>query len=256
MSLPQLIGMVHLGPLPGSPRFAGSFDKVISRAVADTLTLADAGFDAIMIENFGDAPFFPEQVPTITATAMTRVIADIGRAVPLPLGVNVLRNDGETAMAVAAATGAAMIRVNVLSGSMVTDQGPIVGRAAQVGRLRALLDPSIKILADVFVKHAVPPPGLTVELAAIDLWERGGADAIVVSGTGTGQPVDLDHLGAVHAAVPEAPLVIGSGATPSNVRRLLEEASAVIVGSSLKPDGKVSAAVDPRLAAEFVRAAR
>lgn len=256
MSLPQLIGMVHLGPLPGAPRFGGSLEPVIERAVADALTLANAGFDAIMIENFGDAPFFADRVPTITATAITRVVTEITHRTRLPLGVNVLRNDGETALAVAAATGAAMIRINVLSGSMFTDQGPIVGRAAEIARLRATLSPQMLILADVFVKHATPPAGLTVELAAIDLWERSGADAIVVSGTGTGRPVDLDRLSAVRSAVPDAPLVIGSGATPSNVRRLLSDAHSVIVGSSLKPGGDVSAPVDPALAVAFVAAAR
>ncbi|NIW74677.1 MAG: phosphorybosylanthranilate isomerase, partial [Gemmatimonadetes bacterium] len=94
-----------------------------------------------------------------------------------------------------AATGARFIRVNVLSGSMFTDQGPIVGRAAEVARLRAALHPDLVVLADVMVKHATPPPGLTIEQAAADLWERSGADGIVVSGTGTGRPLqraDLD----------------------------------------------------------------
>lgn len=247
--------MVHLGPLPGSPAYRGSLDEVLERAAADARTLTEAGFDAIMIENFGDAPFFPGAVPAATIAAMTRAVRAVAEVSGLPLGVNVLRNDAVGALAVAAATGAAMIRVNVLSGTMFTDQGPIVGRAAEVARSRRELGLEVAVLADVFVKHATPPPGLTIEDAAIDTWERSGADALVISGSGTGRPIDLDDLRRVNSAVPGAPLVIGSGADPDNVARLLTTAASVIVGSSLKPSGDVSLPVEAALAARLVAAA-
>jgi len=253
---PRLIGMVHLRALPGSPAYRGSLEEVLERAVADARTLTEAGFDAIMIENFGDAPFFPGTVPAATIAAMTRAVQAVAEASNLPLGVNVLRNDAVGALAVAAATGAAMIRVNVLSGTMFTDQGPIVGRAAEVARARKELGIEVAVLADVFVKHATPPPGLTIEDAAIDTWERSGADALVISGSGTGRPIDTNDLERVHAAVPDAPLVIGSGADQANIAGLLKTATSIIVGSSLKPSGDVSAPVDPTLAARLVAAAR
>ena len=248
--------MVHLGALPGSPRYDGDFDAVIERAVSDSRTLAEAGFDAVMIENFGDAPFFADDVPAVTVAAMTRAITEISHAVALPLGVNVLRNDALSAMSIAAATGAAMIRVNVLSSMMYTDQGPIVGRAAELARLRAAIAPDVLVLADVFVKHASPPPGATIELSAIDAWERSGADALVISGTGTGASVDLGDLRRVAKVVPEAPLVIGSGADARNVAVLAETVRSVIVGSSLKPNHDVTRPIDQTLAGEFVSAAR
>jgi uncharacterized protein len=254
--LPRLIGMVHLRALPGSPAYQGSLDEVLERAVADARTLTEAGFDAIMIENFGDAPFFPGTVPAATIAAMTRAVQAVAEASNLPLGVNVLRNDAVGALAVAAATRAAMIRVNVLSGTMFTDQGPIVGLAAEVARARKELGIEVAVLADVFVKHATPPPGLTIEDAAIDTWERAGADALVISGSGTGRPIDTDDLERVHAAVPKAPLVIGSGADQANIAGLLKTATSIIVGSSLKPLGDVSAPVDATLAARLVAAAR
>lgn len=256
MSLPRLVGMVHLHPLPGSPRFGGDIDAIIERAVSDARTLELAGFDAIMIENFGDAPFFSDSVPAVTVASMTRAIAAVGEAIDLPIGVNVLRNDGLSAIAIAAATGASMIRVNVLSSMMYTDQGPIVGRAAEIARARSHLAPDVQILADVFVKHASPPPGATIELAAIDAWERSGADGLVVSGTGTGSSVDLDDLRRVRAAVPDAPIAIGSGASISNIGALAELSDTVIVGSSIKPNQDTAMAVDADLASEFVEAAR
>jgi uncharacterized protein len=250
-----LIGMVHLGPLPGSPRPA-PLEATIDAAVADATALQAAGFDALMIENFGDAPFFADDVPNITIAAMTRVVATIATEVDLPVGVNVLRNDGLAAVAVAAASGAEFIRINVLSGSMSTDQGPIVGRAAEVARLKATVAPGLVVLADVMVKHATPPPGLTITQAAVDLWERAGADGIIVSGVGTGQAIAEDDLAEVHSAVPEAPLFAGSGVNAATVGSILQVCAGAIVGTATKADGITTGPVDPARAAAIVEAAR
>ena len=203
--------MVHLLPLPGSPDFAGDFDAVIEQAAADAVTLAAAGFDGLMIENFGDAPFFADQVPPVTVAAMTYAATQIASAVDLPIGINVLRNDALSALSIAAAVGARFIRVNVLAGTMYTDQGPIVGKAAEVARLRASLGVEVAIMADVFVKHAVPPAGLTLEQAAEELTGRGGADAVIASGSATGKPPTVVHLKETKAAVGDLPLYVGSG---------------------------------------------
>ena len=252
---PRLIGMVHLGPLPGAPRYRGDLDAVITAAVADARTLIDAGFDGLMVENFGDAPFFADDAPKETIAAMTRVVGAV-TALGAPTGVNVLRNDALGALAVAAASGAAYIRVNVLSGVMYTDQGVITGKAAEVARLRAAIAPAVAVFADVFVKHATPPPGLSLEQATADLWERSGADAIVVSGPGTGQAVDRAHVQRVRAAAPQAPLYIGSGADAGSAAELLQVCTGLIVGTAIKVDGITTAPVDPERARALVAAAR
>ncbi|OFW53452.1 MAG: hypothetical protein A2V75_00670 [Actinobacteria bacterium RBG_16_70_17] len=251
-----LVGMVHLGSLPGAPRFAGDLDAVLATAVADARALEAAGFHALLVENFGDTPFFPDDVPKATVAALTRAVAEVRRAVALPVGVNVLRNDACAALAVAAATGAAFIRVNVLAWSMQTDQGPITGRAAEVLRLRASLGAPVEILADVFVKHAFPAPGLTLEQAAIGTFQRAGADGLIVTGIATGRPASLDDLRRVKAAVPGAPLYAGSGVTAESVAAVLRVADGVIAGTSLKRDGVTAAPVDPGRARAFAAAAR
>jgi len=252
---PRLVGMVHLGPLPGAPRYRGDLDAVITAAVADARTLIDAGFDGLMVENFGDAPFFADDAPKETIAAMTRVVGAV-TALGAPTGVNILRNDALGALAVAAASGAAFIRVNVLSGVMYTDQGVITGKAAEVARLRAAIAPAVAVFADVFVKHATPPPGLSLEQATADLWERSGADAIVVSGPGTGQAVDRTHVQRVRAAAPQAPLYIGSGADAGSAAELLQVCTGLIVGTAIKVDGITTAPVDPERARALVAAAR
>jgi len=249
--LPTLIGMVHLGPLPGAPRYENDLDRIIDRAVTDSRVLAEAGFEGLMIENFGDAPFFATEVPKVTIAAMARVITEIARASSVPFGVNVLRNDAGAALAIAAATGASFIRVNVLSGTMFTDQGTIEGRAAELARMRANLAPEVSIFADVHVKHATPPSGLTITDAATDLWERSGADAVVVSGSGTGSPAAVTDIQAVRDAVPDAPLFLGSGVDVDQVAEIRGLVDGVIVGSSLKI-GNIDQPIDASLAARFV----
>jgi len=144
-----VIGMVHLLPLPGSPRWGGSMEAVIERALEDAHALAAGGMDALLVENHGDVPFSRERVDAGTVAAMARVVAELRRGVRLPVGVNVLKNDAQSALAVATATGACFIRVNVYSGAVVADQGIIQSEAATVLRYRRLLAADVKIFADV-----------------------------------------------------------------------------------------------------------
>lgn len=245
--------MVHLEPLPGAPGFGGSMSVVLERARTDARTLLEAGYDGIMVENFGDAPFFADDVPKVSVAAMALAVAEVA-SVGLPTGVNVLRNDALGALAVAAATETSFIRVNVLSGMMYTDQGPIVGQAAQIARVRRELCPGTAIIADVFVKHATPPAGLSLVDATNDLVERAGADAVVVSGSGTGSPTDLDDLRTV-AKHSHLPVYVGSGATAETIAEILSIGDGAIVGSATKIDGIVTNPVDPERAVAIVQAA-
>lgn len=253
--IPDLIGMVHLLPLPGSPRYGGSMDEIVSVARSDAETLLSAGFPALMVENFGDVPFHASSVPPVTVASLTVVAAELA-SLGAPLGVNVLRNDAHAALGVAAAVGAALMRVNVLTGTMFTDQGPITGEAASVLRDREVLGPDIAIWADVAVKHATPPPGSDVVQMALDTVERGLADALVLSGAGTGSEIDLDEATRVRTALPEATLVAGSGTTPESLSVTSGVIDKYIVGSSLKKDGLATNRPDPERVGRFVEAAQ
>lgn len=241
-----VVGMVHLLPLPGSPRWAGSMKPVLQRAEADAAALVAGQLDGILIENYGDAPFFPDRVPPETVAALARIVATLVEACPVPVGVNVLRNDARAALAVAVAGGARFIRVNVHTGAMLTDQGWIRGRAHQTLRARAHLAPDVAILADVLVKHATAPPGLEPGIAAHDTWHRGLADGLIVSGVATGQPADPARIAAVRTAVPGAPLWIGSGLRAANAASLASAVDGIIAGSALQRHGVAGHPVDPR----------
>lgn len=251
-----VIGMVHLLPLPGAPRFTGDLEAVLERAVSDARALSEAGIDAILVENFGDVPFVAHHVDAVTVAVMTRAVSRVRAAVACPVGVNVLRNDAGAALAIAAATGAGFVRVNVHTGGMFTDQGWIEGRAAETLRLRERIAPDVALLADVLVKHAVPPAGVDLLDAGRDTWHRGLADALIVTGPATGASTELEHVAALRDAIPDAPVLVGSGVTPETVGAALELAQGVIVGSALEADGDAGSPVEPERVRRLVRAAR
>jgi membrane complex biogenesis BtpA family protein len=204
------------------------------------------GVDGLMLENFGDAPFHPGPVPGHVLTHMAALAAELRRRFDLPLGINVLRNDACGALAVAHAVGAEFIRVNVLRGARVTDQGVIEGKAHELLRLRRNLGAEhIRILADVAVKHSAPLGSTPIEQEAADAAQRGGADALLVSGTATGRAVDLATLRRVRAVAGGRPILLGSGVTPETVEPYLPEADGLIAGTALKEGGAVEAPVDP-----------
>jgi hypothetical protein len=252
----RLIGMVHLPALPGSPGSALPMQRIIDGAVDEARLLAEAGFEAVIVENFGDAPFSAEEACRETVASMAVVVDHVARSVNVMVGVNVLRNDALSGLAVAAVSGAAFIRVNVLSGVYATDQGMLTGQPRRLSERRAAVSPAVKIAADVHVKHAQPISQPNIALAAEETAYRARADALIVSGDATGRAVALESVKRVAQAVPDRPLWIGSGVTPETVKACLDVADAVIVGSCLKTDGKATSPLDAGRVKSFMAAAR
>ncbi len=248
------IGVVHLRPLPGSPRWRNDLDELIEFAVKDAKAYARGGVHAVFIENFGDAPFRKTDVGPETIAAMAVAGRAIRDAVKVPIGFNVLRNDVRSALALCAACGGSFVRVNVHTGAMLTDQGLIEGNAHDTLRYRSQVCPAARIFADVHVKHAVPLGDWTIADSARDTVERGLTDALVVSGTGTGRAADPGDIEQVRNACPEARILLGSGVTAANARDYLRLADGCIVGSSLKLGGKLSNPVDWKRVAALARA--
>ncbi|BAU06276.1 photosystem I assembly protein BtpA [Fischerella sp. NIES-3754] len=250
-----IIGVVHLLPLPTSPRWGGSLKEVIDRAEQEATALASGGVNGIIVENFFDAPFTKNQVDPAVVSAMTVVVQRIQNMVTLPIGINVLRNDAKSAMAIASCVRAQFIRVNVLTGVMATDQGLIEGEAHQLLRYRRELGSDVKIFADVLVKHARPLSSPNLTVAVQDTIERGLADAVILSGWATGSPPNQEDLELATQAAAGTPVFVGSGASWENVATLLQAADGVIVSSSLKRHGRREQTIDPIRVSQFVEAA-
>jgi uncharacterized protein len=221
-----IIGVVHLLPLPTSPRWGGSLKTVIDRAEQEAAALAAGGVDGLIIENFFDAPFAKDQVDPAVVSAL----------------------------AIATCVGAQFIRVNVLTGVMATDQGLIEGQAHQLLRYRRELGSDVKILADVLVKHARPLGSPNLTTAVQETIERGLADGIILSGWGTGSPPNREDLELAMDAAKGVPLFIGSGASWENIHDLIPAANGVIVASSLKRGGQIDQRIDPIRVSRFVEA--
>jgi hypothetical protein len=219
--------------------------------------LVEAGFDSLLVENFGDAPFYKSRVGPVTVAAMSRLVACLRRELPeVLLGVNVLRNDACAALAIAGLCGAQFVRVNVHVGATATDQGIIQGRAARTLRLRRSLGAAVQVWADIHVKHGRSLVHETAADEALDAVERGLADALIVTGRRTGWGTAVDELRAVRELGLGVPVYVGSGVTERNVDLFLREADGVIVGSSLKVDGLAGNPVDAGRARRFVEGAR
>ena len=253
-----VIGMLHLMSLPGSPQYGGAIEPIRELLLRDADALASGGVHGLMIENFGDVPFYPDRVPAHVIAHITTLAAEVKRRFAnLPLGINVLRNDGRSALAVAHAIGADFIRVNVLCGARVTDQGLIQGIAHDLLRDRTILGAAnIKILADVDVKHSAPLAPRPIEDEVDDTLERGLADAVIVSGAGTGKPTDPKHVQTVKRAAKQTPVLIGSGINAKTIGDYAAHCDGFIVGSSFKLDGVPTNPVDVKRVREFMSAVK
>lgn len=256
-----LIGVIHLKPLPGDPRYAGGgFAEVERAALEDARAYRTGGVTAVVVENFGSAPFVKgtegHRLPPHAVACMTQVARSL-RELGLVVGINCLRNDAISALEIAAATSARFVRINVHVGSYVTDQGVVEGEAARtLRRRRELGADDLGLVCDVRVKHARPSVDLPLEDEVHDLVDRGLADAVIVTGAATGAPADRSRVERVLSASRGRPVLLGSGLSVENAGALVQGCAGAIVGSSLKRGGELLAPVDPGRVARLVEATR
>ncbi len=255
----RLIGMVHVGALPGTPGSSHGIERLVSQAVTEARQIEQAGFDAIIVENMHDAPYVhgDELGPEVVAS-MTRVAHAVRQSVGIPVGVQILSGGNTRAIATAQASGCAFIRCENFVFAHVADEG-LLAKAEAGGLLRyrrSIGAESIMVFCDIKKKHASHAITGDVDLAeTARAGEFFGADGFVVTGISTGQGASLDDVRAVREAT-DLPVIVGSGVTPGSAGDLSEHADALIVGSFIKHGGSWKNPVDPRRAAEMVNALR
>ncbi len=253
-----IVAMIHLAALPGSPRASLAPAEIAARAVAEARLYADAGFDAILLENMHDAPYLARTVAPETVAAFTRAACEVRAAVEVPLGVQVLAGANHAALAIALAADCAFIRAEGFVFASVADEGLLA--EADAGPLlrarRAMGAERVAIYADIKKKHSAH--AITSDTSLADhahAAEFFGADGVIVTGNATGVATPVADLGAARRAC-ALPVLAGSGATAASVREVLASADAVVVGSDLKTGGRWWNAPDPGRIERFVRAAR
>jgi membrane complex biogenesis BtpA family protein len=250
-----VLGMVHLRPLPGAPRYGGRLAPVVEAAIGDAEAIRRGGASGMIVENFNDNPFYPDQVEPETVATMAVIAKEVVQAAgDLPVGINVLRNDWKAALAIALAVGGRFIRLNILTDALVTDQGLIEAPAHLALRYRRALGADhLLILADVYCKHGAPLARRPLGTVARDTAERGLADALIVSGEESGDPPRHEDILEVRAAVPDVPVLLGSGMRESTAETVAM-VDGSIFGYHAKVDDVITNPVDPDRVRRFVAA--
>lgn len=248
-----VIGMVHLGALPGAPLYDPDFD-LVKAARADLHALQGAGFDAVMFGNENDRPYEFE-VDRASTAMMAYVIGQLRHEITVPFGVNMLW-DPMASVAVGATSGAAFVR-EIFTGTYASDMGLWSPNAGQAVRYRDKLGRSdMAMLFNVSAEFAHSLDTRPLADRARSAVFSSIPDAVLVSGQITGEAAALSDLEAVKAVVPDTPVLANTGVKHETVAEVLQIADGCIVGSSLKVDGDTWKAVDPDRASDFMDRAR
>ncbi len=240
ISSTPLIGMIHLPNLTRHGDY--KIEEIIDYAIVEGRKLEEAGFDAILIENFSDVPFAKTKVSEFVFARFVQVISALRKAISISIGVNVLRNGCVQAMTIATATGADFIRCNIWESAYLTDQGIIEGAAFDVINCQKDLKSRVKILADIHVKHAKNMVQFSLVESAENALHRGQANALILSGGATGEEPILDNFVELNKLGIRP--FIGSGLSEKNLYQFKPYLGGAIVGSSIKIDNVVTNPID------------
>lgn len=247
-----VIGMVHIGALPGTPLYdeKGGMPKLIESAAADLEHLQAGGVDAVMFGNENDRPY-SLKAPVASIAAMSAVVTAVKPAIDRPFGVNYLW-DPVASVAIAAATGARFVR-EIFTGVYASDMGLWVPDCD--GALRARRDLGVrdlKLLFNINAEFAAPLDTRPLGLRARSAVFSSLADAILVSGPITGQATEQSDLNAVCAVVKDVPVLANTGVNIGNVADILSVADGCVVGTHFKIDGHTWNAVDTTRVKRFM----
>lgn len=244
-----LIGVIHLPRLSVGTNH--QLSEIITYANEEAKKLEQCDFSAIIVENYNDAPFAKTQVSDYVFSKLSIIIHEMKKSTSLPIGVNILRNACLQAYIIASIQELEFIRCNVWESAYVTDQGMIEGVAHEVINCKNQLSSSVKVFADIHVKHAIPLGSSNLLETAKNALYRGKADHVIVSGDSTGTPPSALAIKELsdYGIYP----FIGSGLSIKNLLQFAPYIGGAIVGTSIKKNFKVTNPIDTDLAISLVR---
>jgi membrane complex biogenesis BtpA family protein len=249
----SVIGVVHVLPLPGAAGYKGIMQEVLAQAVDDAVMYKEEGVDAILVENMHDVPYLNGAVEPETTAAMALIAHMIKYETMIPVGIQILAGANIEALGAAVASDLDFMRVEGFVFAHVGDEGIHESCAGKLVRKRAQLKADhIKIFADIKKKHSSHVITGDVSIAeTARAAEFFRADGLVITGTATGEPANVEDV-KVAAAATDLPVLVGSGVTPENIASYYKHADAVIVGSTFKQDGFWRNQVDAHRVRQFM----
>jgi membrane complex biogenesis BtpA family protein len=249
-----IIGMIHVDPLPGTPKFNSRMPEIIAKARAEARLYQEAGIDVLAIENMHDAPYLKRQVGPEVVAAMAVLGYEVKQATGLRCGLQILAGANHEALAAAMAAGLDFVRVEGFVFAHVADEGLIDGSAGPMLRYRRQIGADeVLVLTDIKKKHS--SHAITADVSIVETAHAAEfflSDGVIVTGAATGLEASLEELQQVKAAV-AIPVLVGSGITLDNVDRYLAVADGLIVGSYFKLGGHWSRGVDFERAKTFMQ---
>jgi uncharacterized protein len=234
-----IIGVIHVGALPGAPANTQTVDEITAQAMREAAIYRDNGVDGVIIENMHDTPYLRGAVGPEIVAAM----AVIGRAVKtecrLPVGIQILAGANIEAMAVAHAADLDFIRAEAYAFAHVADEGVIQSSAAKLLRYRKMIGADrVQVWTDVKKKHSSHAITADVSLGATaGAVEFMRGDAVIVTGSVTGDAPKIADVEEARAHC-RLPVLLGSGIDANNIADFYQAADGFIIGTYFKADGR------------------
>ncbi len=252
--LKPVVGVIHVGALPGTPRGSKSVGELVRSAREEATVYRECGVDGIYIENMHDVPYLKGEVGPEIVAAMTAIGTEVKSGCQLPVGIQILAGANIEAMAVAHAAGLDFIRAEGFAYAHVADEGIIEASAAKLLRYRKMIGAErVQVWTDVKKKHSAHAITADVSLGeTAETVEFMGADCVIVTGSATGQPPKVAEVQEAKSHC-RLPVFLGSGISETNLDQFYKEADGFIVGSSFKVDGLWSNTIDPGRVTQFMR---
>ncbi len=249
----KLIAMVHVLPLPGTPKYGGSVQNIIDKALEEAEIYRNAGVDAIMIENMHDVPYLKREVGHEISTIMALIAEKIKSATKLPVGMQILAGANIAAISAAHTAGIDFIRAEGFVFGHVADEGFFESDAGELMRYRKKIGAEkIRIFTDIKKKHS--SHSITADTSVVETAKAAEffiTDGVIITGSATGEAASVVDIVEVKKNV-KCPVLIGSGLTTENIEKYFNFADGFIVGSYFKRDGYWANEIDTSRVNKFV----
>ena len=248
-----VIGVIHVGALPGTPRSERSVTELVVAAREEAKLYNECGVHGIIVENMHDVPYLKSEVGPEIVAAMAVIGAEVKSECRLPVGVQILAGANIEAMAVAHAAGLDFIRAEGFAYAHVADEGLIEASAAKLLRYRKAIGAErVQVWADVKKKHSAHAITADVSLGqTAETVEFMGADCVIVTGSVTGEAPKVADVQEAKANC-HLPIFLGSGISESNIEQFYNEADGFIIGSAFKVNALWSNTIDPARVTDFI----